>query len=234
MSSSAVAVNGHPGTPTTNGSLIKVAIIEQQRVFVDALVFRLENEPGIQVVSTADAAQGAVPLVDSRPGVVILDGELPQRRTFDVAAEVRRQGNEARILFLTRHPGDAFVEQALRIKADGILSRDEPLVQLVQAIRSAAAGVPTFSRSIADRLEFDAAERAFRLRVVPPMKGLTDRQLEILRHLARGDSVKAVARKLFLSPKSVDNQKFRIMSKIGVRDKVALALFAVREGLITP
>ena len=66
------------------------------------------------------------------------------------------------------------------------------------------------------------------------MRGLTDRQLEILRHLARGDSVKAVARKLFLSPKSVDNQKFRIMSKIGVRDKVALALFAVREGLITP
>ena len=55
---------------------------------------------------------------------------------------------------------------------------------------------------------------------------LTDRQLEILRHLARGDSVKAVARKLFLSPKSVDNQKFRIMNKIGVRDKVSLALFA--------
>jgi DNA-binding NarL/FixJ family response regulator len=234
MSSSAEAVNGHGLTPPTNGDLIKVAIVDQQRVFVDALIFRLENEPGIQVVSTADAAQGAVPLVDSRPGVVILDAELPQGRTFDIAAEVRRQWNGARILFLTQHPGDAFIEQALRIKADGIVSRDEPLEQLVRAIRSAAGGEPTFSRAIADRLEFDSADREFRLRGTPPMKGLTDRQLEILRHLARGDSVKAVARKLFLSPKSVDNQKFRIMSKIGVRDKVALALFAVREGLITP
>jgi DNA-binding NarL/FixJ family response regulator len=234
MSSSAVAVNGHGISPSTNGGPIKVAIVDQQRVFVDALVFRLENEPGIQVVSTADAAEGAVPPIASRPGVVILDAELPQGRTFDVAAEVRRHWDGARILFLTRHPGDAFIEQALRIKAEGILSRDEPLVQLVQAIRSAAAGEPAFSRKIADRIEFDSADRQFRLRAVPPMKGLTDRQLEILRHLARGDSVKAVARKLFLSPKSVDNQKFRIMSKIGVRDKVALALFAVREGLITP
>jgi DNA-binding NarL/FixJ family response regulator len=234
MSSSAVAVNGHGISPSTNGGPIKVAIVDQQRVFVDALVFRLENEPGIQVVSTADAADGAVSPIASRPGVVILDAELPQGRTFDVAAEVRRNWDGARILFLTRHPGDAFIEQALRIKAEGILSRDEPLVQLVQAIRSAAAGEPTFSRTIADRLEFNSTDRQFRLRAVPPMRGLTDRQLEILRHLARGDSVKAVARKLFLSPKSVDNQKFRIMSKIGVRDKVALALFAVREGLITP
>jgi DNA-binding NarL/FixJ family response regulator len=234
MSSSAAAVNGLSVSAATNGHLIKVAIVDQQRVFVDALVFRLENEPGFQVVAAAGGALEAPALGADLPGVVILDAELPQGRAFDVAAEIRRHWSGTRILFLSRQAGDAFIEQALRIKADGILSRDEPLVQLVQAIRNAAAGEPTFSRAIADRLESDSTGREFRLRVVPPMKGLTDRQLEILRHLARGDSVKAVARKLFLSPKSVDNQKFRIMSKIGVRDKVALALFAVREGLITP
>jgi len=104
----------------------------------------------------------------------------------------------------------------------------------VQAIGRAAVGEQTFSPAIAQRLAFDPVRREFQLRVDPPMKGLTDRQLEILRLLARGESVKAVARKLFLSPKSVDNQKFRIMNKIGVRDKVALALYAVREGLIQP
>ncbi len=218
-----------------SGPFIKVAIVDQQRVFVDALVYRLANEAGIQVVGTADDAGDAIaPLLAGVPDVVILGAELPQGRAFDIAADIRRQLPPARIVFLTQKVADALIEQALRVKADGILSRDQPLVELVSAIRRAAAGEPTFSRSVAARLEFDPGRREFHLRVEPPMKGLTDRQIEILRHLARGDSVKAVARKLFLSPKSVDNQKFRIMNKIGVRDKVALALFAVREGLIQP
>ncbi len=218
-----------------SGPSIKVAIVDQQRVFVDALVYRLANEAGIQVVGTADdGGEALAPLLKAAPDVVILGAELPQGRAFDIAAEIRRQLSPARIVILTQNVADALIEQALRVKADGILSRDEPLVQLVQAIRRAAAGEPTFSRLVAARLEFDPGRREFHLRVEPPMKGLTDRQVEILRHLARGESVKAVARKLFLSPKSVDNQKFRIMNKIGVRDKVALALFAVREGLIQP
>ena len=218
-----------------NGPVIRVAIVDQQRVFVDALVYRLANEAGIQVAGTAgDAGEAIAPLLSAGPEVVILGAELPQGRAFDIAADFRRQLPPSRIVLLTQSVADALIEQALRVKADGILSRDEPLVELVRAIRRAAAGEPTFSRSVAARLEFDPSRREFRLRVEPPMKGLTDRQVEILRHLARGDSVKAVARKLFLSPKSVDNQKFRIMNKIGVRDKVALALFAVREGLIQP
>jgi DNA-binding NarL/FixJ family response regulator len=218
-----------------SGPSIKVAIVDQQRVLVDALVYRLEHESEMQVVGTADdPRQETAALITSQPDVVILGAELPQGRAFDIAAEIRRQLPPARIVFLAQTASDALLEQALRVKADGILSRDEPLVELVQAVRRAAAGEPTFSRSIAARLEFDSVRREFRLRVEPPMRGLTDRQIEILRYLARGDSVKAVARKLFLSPKSVDNQKFRIMSKIGVRDKVALALFAVREGLIQP
>ncbi len=218
-----------------SGPTINVAIVDQQRVFVDALVYRLENESGIRVVCTADdGGEGFAALIGSQPDVIILGAELPQGRAFDIAAEVRRQLPAARILFLMQNISDAVLDQALRLRADGILLRDEPLVQLVQAIRRAGAGEPMFSRGVATRLEFDPVRREFHLRVDPPMKGLTDRQLEILRHLARGDSVKAVARKLFLSPKSVDNQKFRIMSKVGVRDKVALALFAVREGLIQP
>jgi len=125
---------------------------------------------------------------------------------------------------------DTLIDQALRLNAEGILSRDEPLLQLVQGIRRSAKGERTFSQSINARIHFDPARRQFRLRVDSPTKRLTNRQLEILRHLARGDTVKSVAHKLFISPKSVDNQKLQIMSKLGVRDKVRLALYAVREG----
>jgi DNA-binding NarL/FixJ family response regulator len=214
---------------------IKVAIVDRQRVFADALVFRLQNEAGIEVVSsTGEIAQAAALVIASHPDVVILDAELPEGLAFKIAAEIRSRLESAKILFLSHAAADLLIDQALRLRADGILLRDEPLRNLVDGIRSAASGQATFSPGIGERIAFDSAQQQFRLRVDPPISGLTERQIEILRHLARGDSVKAVARKLFLSPKSVDNQKFRIMSKLGVRDKVSLALYAVREGLIQP
>jgi DNA-binding NarL/FixJ family response regulator len=218
-----------------NESLLRVALVDQHRVFVDALVYCLKTEPGIEVVGSADGTEDELaPLYERRPNLVILDADLPLGRAFDIAAEIRRRLEPVRILFLARGVADPLIVQALRVRADGILSRDEPLSQLVHAIRRSHRGEPTFSQAIEERLDFDPVRREFHLRVDQPMKSLTDKQLEILRHLARGETVKAIARKLFLSPKSVDNLKFRMMNKIGVRDKVALALYCVREGLIEP
>jgi DNA-binding NarL/FixJ family response regulator len=218
-----------------NGPRVKVAIVDQQRMFADALVYCLENESGIQVVCTCeDAGQGAAAIIERGPNIIVLDAELPRGLAFDIAAEVRRELASARILFLMQNAHDPLIDQALRLKAEGILSRNIPLALFVAAIRRAALGEPTFSRAIADRIDFDPLRREFHLREERPMKELTNRQLEILRHLARGETVRAVARKLSLSPKTVDNLKFRMMGKIGVRDKVALALYAVREGLIQP
>jgi len=214
---------------------LRVAILDQQRVFADALVYRLENEADIKVVwSSADSTQAAAAIVEYQPHVVILDAELSEGRAFDVATELRRQLAEARLLFLTKTASDTLIDQALRLNADGILSRDEPLQQLILGIRRAATGERVFSKAINARIDFDQSRRRFHLRIDPPTKKLTDRQLEILRYLARGDTVKSVAHKLLVSPKSIDNQKLQIMSKLGVRDKVRLALYAVREGLITP
>jgi DNA-binding NarL/FixJ family response regulator len=214
---------------------LRVAIVDRQRVFVDALCFRLSTESDLQVVCDfEDAESGWTGLQDSHPDVLILDGEIPLGRSFDLAADVRRRLPGTKILLLFSAASDSLLDQALRLRIEGLLSRSESLTQLVQAIRKVAIGERPVSPAIAARLDFDPVRGEYRLRIDPNSKGLTDRQLEILRHLARGDSVKAVARKLFLSPKSVDNQKFRIMSKIGVRDKVSLALYAVREGLIQP
>jgi DNA-binding NarL/FixJ family response regulator len=214
---------------------IRVAIVDRQRVFIDALCFRLTSEPDLQVVcEVEDPESGWGNLQEARPDVLILDGEIPLGRAFDLAADVRRRLPATKILVLFNAPSDSLLDQALRLRMEGLLSRSESLTQLVQGLRKVAAGERPVSPAIGTRLDFDPGCGEYRLRVDPNSRGLTDRQLEILRHLARGDSVKAVARKLFLSPKSVDNQKFRIMSKLGVRDKVSLALYAVREGLIQP
>jgi DNA-binding NarL/FixJ family response regulator len=216
-------------------SKMRVAIVDRQRVFVDALCFRLSSESDLQVVCDCEDADRAwEALQESQPDVLILDGEIPLGKAFDLAVDVRQRLPGTKILLLFSAVSDGLLDQSLRLKIEGLLSRSESLTRLVQAIRMVSIGERPVSPTIAARLDFDPASGEYRLRVDANSKGLTDRQLEILRHLARGDSVKAVARKLFLSPKSVDNQKFRIMSKLGVRDKVSLALYAVREGLIQP
>ncbi|MGQ0637278.1 MAG: LuxR C-terminal-related transcriptional regulator [Planctomycetaceae bacterium] len=215
---------------------LRIGLLDDQRVLADALCFRLSRESQFQVAFAAETTAAVQAALREKPvDVLLLDAALPLGETFDLAAEVRRDWPATRIAFLVgRHESDALIDQALRLRADGILSRAEPLSCLVVGLAKVGAGKREFSPAIADRLEHDPARGDYRLRGEPASKGLTDRQLEILRHLARGESVKSVARKLLLSPKSVDNQKFRIMHKVGVRDKVSLALFAVREGLIQP
>lgn len=216
---------------------LRIAIVDRQRVFLDALCYRLSGEPDLEVVSNGDDVDNAQEAIEAaHPDVLILDGDIPLGKAFDLMVDVRRRLPATKFLLLTSILPDTLLDQALRLRVEGILSRFESLTRLIEAIRKVAAGERPLSAAAASRLEFDATcgEYQLRARTNGNAGGLTDRQIEILRHLARGESVKAVARKLFLSPKSVDNQKFRIMSKLGVRDKVSLALYAVREGLIQP
>jgi DNA-binding NarL/FixJ family response regulator len=213
--------------------MLRIAMIDQQRVFVDALCFRLATEPGVEIVHASDNADNAeASLGAARPDLALIDAELPLARGFDLAAELRRTVPATKIVFLIRSPTDALLDQALRLGIEGLLTRSDSLTQLIQALRQVAGGERRVAPAVAARLDFDSQRGEYRLRDSTRATGLTTRQLEILRHLARGESVKSVAKKLDLSPKSVDNQKFRIMTKIGVRDKVNLALYAVREGLI--
>lgn len=215
---------------------IRVAIVDRQRIFAESLAFRLSAEQGIEtVLSVCDGPDTESLVIGAAPDVVLLDIDLPNQQSFALAAGIRQAVPVAKLIFLADQDiTDLQLEQALRMEVTGFLSKSDSCESLVRGVRQAVAGETAISPLVDSRLMFDSSRRSYRLRIDPPLKGLTERQIEILRHLARGESVKCVARRLQLSPKSVDGHKFRIMNKLGVRDKVGLALFAVREGLIQP
>jgi DNA-binding NarL/FixJ family response regulator len=219
----------------TLGPAIRLAIVDRQRIFAETLAYRLGGEPGMEVVLTqGDTPDTRVALTAATPDVILLDAELANETAFHLASAIRQELPHARLVFMTDRVTNSQLEQALRLEACGILSKSDSYKSLLQSVTKVAAGETAFSPQIDTRVMFDVSRQAYQLRIDPPFKGLTDRQVEILRHLARGESVKCVARRLQLSPKSVDGHKFRIMNKLGVRDKVGLALYAVREGLIEP
>jgi DNA-binding NarL/FixJ family response regulator len=214
------------------GTLIRVAIVDDHRVVVESLAALLENSSDFSVVGTATTAdEGAKVVLQTRPDVALFDVDFPGRDSFDVVPQLIKQSPSTRIAFLTAHLSDVFVSQAIRMNAHGYLLKGEPSAEVCAAIKRLYAGEYVFSAAVRDRLTWDSKTSRYDVRADNMLCGLSVQQLSILRHLARGESVKEIARILGRSEKSIDSHKYRIMHRLGIHDRVELCRYAIREGL---
>ena len=219
----------------TSTDLIRIVLVDDHLMLVDSLVSRFHRDTQIEVVGTAtNADEGLSLILETEPDVVILDVELPGRGSFDIAEEISSRLKNTKMIFLTGYLSDIFIELALRVDAVGYLLKGEPIESLIHAIKKAARGEYCFSQSVQERLVYDQKRNRYSIQSQSMLTSLTSRQIEVLRHLARGKSVKEVARSMHLSEKSIDSHKYRIMHKLGIHDRVELARYSIREGLTLP
>ena len=216
-------------------SSITIVLVGILRILVEALAFRINFDAGFQVVETADDAdEGLKIILKTQPDIAILDTELPGRGVFDIASEITSRQKRTKIVFLTAGTSDIIIDQALRVRASGLLTPDEPIETLLANLKRIAGGSHCFPKEVEERLEFDAKQKRYKFHSDSSLSLLTNRQIEVLRHLARGLSVKEVAKRMHLSQKSVDSHKYRIMHKLNIHDRVELSRYTIREGLILP
>jgi DNA-binding NarL/FixJ family response regulator len=233
--------NRHPTLEATAESTkaapshIRIVLLDDHQVLLQALAERLERAPGIEVAGTAtNADEGLRLILETSPDIAIIDVELPGRGSFEVVAELQARRRTTRVMFLTGYLSDVFIEHALRRKARAYLLKSDPIESLLANINGVARGEFRFSQEVLERLRFDPSKNRYCLRTENRLSSLTQRQLEVMRHLAKGQSVKEVAKAMHLSEKSVDSHKYRIMHKLGIHDRVELARYAIREGLALP
>jgi DNA-binding NarL/FixJ family response regulator len=187
------------------------------------------------VVGRGHSLADAEPLCPAlEPDLVVLEVEVGGDTTFELIAGIRSEQPRTKVVILTSVTSEIMIAEALRVGVRGFISKRESLAAVIQSLHEVAAGGECYSAEIKQKLRFDPIHQTYTTAATGRLQSLTPRQLEVLRHLARGDSVKEVARKMFLSSKSVDSHKYRIMQRLGVRDRVHLARFAIREGLVTP
>ena len=129
---------------------------------------------------------------------------------------------------------DIYVDQALRTKVAGYVLKTDTLANLVTAVQRVANGGTFFSEQIRERITLDPVTGQMKTQCESRLATLSDRQIEVLRNLAIGLSVKDVAKKMHISVKSVDSHKYRIMQALEIHDRVDLARYAIREGLVCP
>jgi DNA-binding NarL/FixJ family response regulator len=211
---------------------IRVLVVDDQALFREGLRTLLSMQPDIEVVGEARDGEEALRQAGvSRPDVVLMDMKMP---TLDGVAATRRlrvQLPACRVVALTTFDDDEYVFEALRAGAVGYLLKDASAERLVEAIRAASRGESLLQPSVASKVVAEFARLAQRPAGTPPA-GLSEREIEVLRLLARGASNKQIAASLFLAEGTVKNHVTNILSKLDVDDRTQAALRARELGVL--
>lgn len=221
------------GKSEDTGSPITIVLADDHALVRETLRSRLDVEAGFSVVGVAAHADDAVGLcVQQRPNVLLLDLDMPGPCSFSAARLVQQQAPATRIVFLTSHCQDQHIEQAMATEVSGLVTKNEPPERLVEGIRTVARGGVFFSSEVLSRLASNEYGKRAAGNGRSRFSSLTPRELEVLRQIAQGMSKKEIARTMHIGVKTVEHHTCNLMGKLDIHDRVKLALFAIREGLV--
>jgi len=214
---------------------ISVLIADDHTLMRETLANWLSANPGFVVVASVPSADEAVAqALRLKPDIVLLDIDMPGLNSFEAARTIRSQSANTRIVFLSAFTNDRYIDLALRVEASGYITKRESPDAVVNAIQNVAAGVAYYSPEVRERIVI--SPRGARLAAQPKSRAatLSQRELDMLRYVARGLSKKEIAQIAHLSDKTVGRHIANIMNKLNLHDRVDLARFAIREGLAEP
>jgi DNA-binding NarL/FixJ family response regulator len=215
--------------------MIRVAVVDDQALVRAGFRMILEAEPDMTVVGEAGDGRDAVDLVArAAPDVVLMDIRMPVMDGVEATAQITRNGRP-RVLMLTTFDLDDYVYAALRAGASGFLLKDTPPELLVDAVRVVAAGEALLAPSVTRKLIEEFARRPAPSDTRHPgIDQLTEREVEVLRLMARGRSNAEIAEQLYLGETTVKTHVGRVLTKLGVRDRVQAVVMAYESGLVVP
>jgi DNA-binding NarL/FixJ family response regulator len=214
---------------------VRVLLVDDQALFREALATLLAVRPEIEVVGEAGDGAGALERAAAlRPDVVLMDLHMPVLDGIAATRRLRVEQPDIRVLALTTFDDDEDVFAALRAGAVGYLLKDVASERLVEALLAAARGESVLQPSVAARVvaRFAQLPDDGPVRPQPLVVPLSDRELEVLRHLAEGGSNREIAGALFLAEGTVKNHVSNVLAKLGARDRTQAALRARGLGLI--
>jgi DNA-binding NarL/FixJ family response regulator len=209
---------------------VRVLVVDDNELLRAGLVTVLASDPGLDVVGEAADGPSAVRLArDLGPDVVLMDVEMPGGDGITAIARLREEAPGVRCLVLTMFDLDDYVLEGLRAGAAGFLLKTTEPAALIAAVRSCAAGDTTLGPSVIARLVDSYVRPAGT--PVAGLDRLTEREVDVLRAMARGCSNAEIAGELFVAESTVKTHVARILAKLGVRDRVQAVVLAHRSGV---
>lgn len=216
---------------------MRVAVVDDEALIRRGLGALLRLEPDIEVVGeAADGAAGAALVRRTQPDVVLMDIRMPGTDGLAATRAIVQEGVRTKVLVLTTFDLDEHVFEALRAGASGFLPKDTAPEDLLHALRVVAAGEALLAPAITRRLIEEFLRRA---PAAPPagpagLGTLTEREVEVLRAVARGLSNVEIAEDLVVSYATVKTHVSRLLMKLGARDRAQLVMLAYEGGVVAP
>jgi DNA-binding NarL/FixJ family response regulator len=217
---------------------IRVGIADDQAIIRDGFRMQVGHAPDLELVGEASTGEQAVQLARrARPDVLLMDVRMPVLDGIEATRRITTEPSTAsvRVVVLTTFDLDEFVYGALRAGASGFLLKDASPEELQSAIRVVASGGALLAPQVTRRLVAEFAAR--------PLPGqpstdlaqrLTEREVEVLRLVARGPTNAEIARELVVSPLTAKTHVSHILTKLGLRDRAQLVVVAYEAGLVVP
>jgi len=211
---------------------IKCMIVDDDALFRQAVRRALENEGDIQIIGEAGSAAEALEKIHRvRTDIVLMDTSKLGKSGFEAARLMTKDSEGTRLLFLATNEEEEDLQQCLGAGASGYIAKDVPASRLIGAVRDVYQGRKYLSPQVLGKLV-----DGFRFRQAPLGQTrtgvLTRRELEVLKMIAEGNSVREIAHQLGLSIKTVDTHKFNLMRKLGIHNKVQLVIYAIQNQIL--
>ena len=216
---------------------IRAMIVDDHALFRRGLEMVLEEEQDIELVGQAsDGAEAVEKAAESLPDVVLMDIRMPRSSGIEACRTMKEAAPSAKIVILTISDEEEDLFEAIRAGASGYLLKDIPLDEVADAVRAVHGGQSLINPSMAGKLltEFatlarrDGEERAQEL----PAPRLTEREMQVLKLVARGMNNRDIAKELFISENTVKNHVRNILEKLQIHSRMEAVMVAVREKLI--
>ena len=211
---------------------IRLVVVDDHTLMRQGIVGLMNAEPGIEVVGEAGTAVDAIALVaEKEPDLALLDIGLPDISGLELAAQVRTQFPNVRVLMVTMHDREDYLFQALQAGASGYVLKGADVDDLVSAVHTVSRGDIYIYPTLTGNLVRDYLRRGPDAGQTP-FDGLSEREQSVLRLIADGMTSAQIAEELHLSPHTVQSHRDHIMTKLDLHSTVALTKYAIRKGII--
>jgi DNA-binding NarL/FixJ family response regulator len=223
-------------SPVITGDPIRVLIVDDHALFRRGLEMVLEEQGDIEVVGEGSDGNEAVEKAgDLLPDVVLMDIRMPRRGGIEACTAIKSAVPSAKIVMLTISDEEEDLFEAIKAGASGYLLKEISIDEVPQAVRAVQGGQSLISPSMASKLitEFAAlAKRSAERQQQVPAPKLTDREMEVLRLVAKGLGNREIAKELFISENTVKNHVRNILEKLQLHSRMEAVVYAVREKLL--
>jgi len=214
---------------------IRIIVADDHAIIREGLWAMLGHQPDMKVVGIAANGREAIRLVDQyEPDVAIIDISMPEFNGVEAIKQILHRHPHMKVIVLSIHATKPYVYRALKAGAKGYLIKKETVgLELVEAVHTVHRGERYLSQRIADLLTNASFQNLETPIEVSPLEKLSPREREILQLVAEGKTSQQIAKRLSISPKTVDTYRSRLMHKIGVQDMAGLVKFAIQQGVIS-